>query len=144
MTLSTYDKYQLRARTIHHEGERSKPYIDSVGNVTIGMGHNLTENGLSDKMIQELFEQDLAIAEEELRGFLWWHKLDGVRQGVLIELNFNIGIKSFNTFKRMIANVELGDFRQASLELINSLWYTQVGGERGLHMATVLETGHYS
>ena len=31
-----------------NEGLRSKPYVDTVGKVTIGVGRNLTDRGLSE------------------------------------------------------------------------------------------------
>ena len=36
---------------IEHEGFKSKPYTDTVGKITIGVGRNLTDNGLSKEEI---------------------------------------------------------------------------------------------
>ncbi len=41
----TYSKPRLRKRLTRHEGKRLKPYQDSVGIWTWGIGHNLQANG---------------------------------------------------------------------------------------------------
>lgn len=143
MQINLYNRLVLRARLVHHEAYRTHPYTDSTGNLSIGIGHNLTANGLPDRMIEELFEMDLAIAEDELRGFPWWHRLDPIRKTVLVELNFNMGLKTLQTFKKMLAALTAGDYKQASVELVDSKWYAQVGAERGHHLANTLETGHH-
>jgi lysozyme len=46
----------------HHEGHRAFAYYDIVGKLTIGVGRNLTDRGLSDDEINLLFINDMRLA----------------------------------------------------------------------------------
>lgn len=45
----------------HHEGRRAHPYTDTTGNLTIGVGRNLSDRGLSADEIDLLFANDLVM-----------------------------------------------------------------------------------
>ena len=78
-----------------HEGNRKFPYVDTVGKVTIGVGRNLTDVGLSGNEIDILLKNDIDRAVADLdRELSWWRKLNEARQRVMIDLCFNLGIGS--------------------------------------------------
>ena len=45
---------RLRAQLVLHEGSRLKPYRDTVGKLTIGIGRNLDDVGLSEDEVDYL------------------------------------------------------------------------------------------
>jgi lysozyme len=51
---------------VKHEGIRNKPYEDSVGVLTIGVGRNLDDVGLSHDEIYYLLKNDIRRCEKEL------------------------------------------------------------------------------
>ena len=74
-----------------HEGRRSKPYLDSVGKWTVGVGRNLSDKGLSDDEIDYLLANDLRECRADLASFPWFAGLDDVRRNVLIDMRLNLG-----------------------------------------------------
>ena len=118
-------------------------YKDSLGIETIGIGHNLRDKPISDKVIDLLFEEDLKEVEVLLdKNLPWWAEQDEVRQAALIDLCFNMGIGSLMGFRNTLAAWKAGDYSGASVGLQNSKWYTQVGN-RGPRIVKMVETGEW-
>jgi len=128
MAYKPYDLEALRAELEHDEGYRAKPYEDSEGILTIGIGHNLAENGLPREIIMELLDRGIDQAEEALDK-IWpaWRTLDADRQRVLLNMAFNLGETRLRGFRRMWAALEAGDYETAGAEMKDSQWYRQVG-----------------
>ena len=133
----------LHATLIQHEGMKLKPYLDTLGNMTIGVGRNLDGCGISQDEALMLLENDLTRCSLELLQFTWYINLDDVRKGVLLELVFNVGLTKTLLFKNMLAAIKAGDYSMASKELLDSAWATQVGRDRSSNMASRLLTGKY-
>jgi lysozyme len=103
-----------------HEGRRRFPYVDTVGKLTIGVGRNLTDRGLSDDEVDYLLMNDVQECVADLRGYEWWAGLDDVRRNVLIEMRFQLGSAGFRAFKATLAAVALGDYAKASAQMLRS------------------------
>ena len=56
------DKETLQDRVRRHEGKKLKPYKDHLGNLTIGIGRNLSITGISDDEAEYMFMNDLSNA----------------------------------------------------------------------------------
>jgi lysozyme len=123
-----------------HEDRRTKPYVDTVGKITIGVGRNLTDKGLSDSEIDFLLMNDIRECTDDLKTFLWWDDLDEVRRNVLIDMRFNLGPSRFRGFRATLAAVAMGDYVTASDQMRKSKWYRQVKG-RGERLARMMSTG---
>lgn len=134
------DSAKLRRQLVLHEGYRLEPYTDSVGKVTVGIGHNLTDNGISTGVCEELYHEDVANAMATL-ATLWpdWSSCDDVRQRVFVDLAFNLG-ERLATFHDLLSYAKVEDWDNAALALNRSRWYTQVG-DRGPRLVTMLRTG---
>ena len=59
--------------------------------------------------------------------FNWYRRLDNVRQDVIIEMIFNLGLPRFLGFKKMIQALREDDYPQAAIEMLDSKWARQVG-----------------
>lgn len=137
----TYDREALKARLLVEEGLRLQPYVDTVGKVTIGVGRNLTDVGVSHDEAMILLDNDIAHAERDLdRALPWWRDLDPVRQSVLIDMAFNMGLPTLLTFRSTLTDVREGHYRDAAQGMRNSLWHRQVG-QRAENLARMMETG---
>lgn len=123
------------------EGFRGQPYLDTVGKVTIGFGRNLDDKPLTKAEAAVLLEHDIRDTVRDLdRRLSWWRNLDDVRQEVLGNMAFNLGINGLCAFVKMLAAARRGDFRAAAAEMRDSKWYRQVGG-RAVRLAQQMETG---
>lgn len=128
-------------RIKQNEALRLRLYPDSVGKLTIGWGHNIQDKGISQAVADMMFDEDLHDAEADLlRELPWTTMLDPVRKEVLVEMSFNMGIKSLLTFKATLSALQTGDYKQAAGHMLDSLWHKQVGA-RAETLAKIIETG---
>ena len=134
-----YEK--LRSQLIKHEGLKRLPYIDSVGKLTIGVGRNLDDKGISNSEALNMLSNDIKIAETDARKLVArFPDLGDVRQRVLIDMAFNLGLGRLSKFKKTLAAIEAGDYKEASLEMLDSKWAAQVG-RRANRLALMMATG---
>lgn len=123
------------------EGRRLKPYTDSVGKLTIGIGHNLSDNGISDAICDAIFKEDaLAVINELNQALPWWQGMDEVRQRVLADLAFNMGIETLLTFGQFLGFMKSGSYSAAAQDLTHTKWASQVGA-RAPRLCSMLLTG---
>jgi lysozyme len=124
----------LRQQLIHDEGLRLKAYRDTVGKLTIGVGRNLDDKGISEAEAAVLLENDIdehvALLDAKLP---WWRKLDEARQNALANMCFNMGVGQEDPphgllgFKNSLALLERGEYEKAAANLAMSKWAKQVG-----------------
>lgn len=134
---------KLKAQLIRHEGLRLMPYTDTVGKLTIGVGRNLTDNGISKEEALDLLDHDIAEHIETLRRNIpWIADLDPVRQDVLYNMAFNLGALGLLQFKRTLALVRAARYEEAASAMLQSKWATQVKG-RAVELAAQMKTGQY-
>lgn len=131
----------LKQQLKEDEGLRLRPYGDLKGKITIGYGHNLTDIGISIEMAEQLLEDDIDLTVQTLR--LRWapfDRLDDVRQGVLANMAFNLGVGGLMLFTKMLAACASGEYLTAAAEMLDSTWAAQVG-PRAHRLAKMMETG---
>lgn len=126
-----------------HEGKRNKPYKDTVGKTTIGIGRNLDDKGLSDSEVLYLFRNDLQQHSKEVeQAFPWVSGLDTARRAVLIDMCFNLGIGGLSQFKRTLELIRNGEYEKAAVAMLQSKWATQVGN-RAKRLSEMMRTGSW-
>jgi len=125
-----------------HEGYREHMYKCPAGYNTIGYGYNL-DAGMPEPIAAQLL---LHQAEEAMfqatRDFPWFKGLSEVRQAVIINMIYNLGLVGFKKFKRTIAFIEEEDYIWASTEMLDSKWATQVGS-RAADLSYMMATGEW-
>ena len=159
-----YDRQDLIEKLIVSEGLRLQVYKDTLGIDTIGIGRNLEDRGISKEeldwmdipSIDHVYEwgiteadavylatNDVQIVEEELvRAQPCVDRLDSVRQLILIDMAFNMGVPRLCKFKKMWAAVECGDYPTAAKEMLDSRWAKQVKG-RATKLANAMHNGEF-
>lgn len=131
---------ELKALLLSHEGMRLKPYRDTVGKLTIGVGRNLEDTGITQEEANYLLENDIRQAKRTAEwAFPWFRDLSLTRQAVVISMIFNLGIKGFRSFRRLIDALEHGDYARAALEMRSSKWARQVG-DRAVELARMMKS----
>lgn len=141
------------ARTLlsRHEGRIPYAYTDSLGYLTIGVGHLIDKRlggKLPEHIIDALLDYDLDTAWAELtHAQPWVLQLDEVRQHVLLDMCFNLGIEPFDEdgFKDwpiFLRQVREGRYAEAANNMRSTLWAKQVKS-RAVRLATMMETGQW-
>ncbi len=131
----------LISRLVRHEGLRLKPYRDTAANLTIGVGRNLDDVGISRAEALTLLANDIAGVQAALdTAQPWWRKLDDVRQDVMVELAFNLGPTGLGAFQDTLNALRAGQYAAAADHLMASRWAAQVGA-RANELAALLRTG---
>jgi lysozyme len=125
------------------EGFRSKPYRCTAGKLTIGIGRNIEDRGITREEAQFLLNNDIKLSVAELRVKLpWFDRLDVVRQDILINMHFNLGWQRLSQFRNTLKAVEEGRYNDAADGMLESLWARQVGA-RAARLAESMKTGEY-
>ena len=159
-----YRKEHLLEELVKHEGLRLQVYQDTLGIDTIGIGRNLKDRGISKEELDELdiptidhvyeygiteadamllAENDVQIVEEELlRAHPCVEDLDAVRQLVLVDMAFNMGVPRLCKFKKMWAAVHENKFDIAAKEMLDSRWANQVKS-RSVKLANAMHNGAF-
>ena len=159
-----YRKAHLLEELVKHEGLRLQVYQDTLGIDTIGIGRNLKDRGISKEELDDLdiptidhvyeygiteadamflAENDVQIVEEELlRAHPCVEDLDAVRQLVLVDMAFNMGVPRLCKFKKMWNAVHEKKFDIAAKEMLDSRWATQVKS-RSVKLANAMHNGAF-
>ncbi len=120
--MKTYDIEQIK----EDEGFRTYPYKCTADKFTIGYGWNL-DAGIPEKyakVILSLQLQDNYLELIKIKPFV--RDLPEEAQAILSNMQYNIGLTRLLKFKRMWIALEAQDFKEASREMIDSLWFRQV------------------
>lgn len=111
---------------IADEGLQLKPYKDTVGKLTIGVGRNLADKGLSEAEAMLLLENDIKDAVGGAYGLVI--NFDGLsddRKIVLVSMVFQMGKTGVSKFRNMLRAINIEDFDMAAREMLDSRWAKQ-------------------
>ena len=134
---------ELTKSLIKHEALIKKPYKCTADKLTIGVGRNLDDNGITEDEALYLLKNDINRCVSDVgRNIPEWKKHNECRQNVLVELCFNIGINRLLGFKKMLAALHKNDYATAADEMLDSKWAVQVGN-RAKTMAAMMRTGEF-
>jgi lysozyme len=123
------------------EGFRRKPYRCTAGKLTVGYGTNLDE-GLTDDEAMFLLESRVARKVEECwRAFPWFQGLDPVRQAVVVQMAYQLGVAGVAGFRKFCAAMARGDWQTAHDEMLDSKWAKQDSPARAQRHAQVILSG---
>jgi len=135
-----FNKQDLVNMLVDQEGLKLKPYTDTKGKLTIGIGRNLSDVGLSRTEAFYLCGNDIDEKVSELRANLdYFDSLPNNVQLALCNLAFNMGIGTLLTFHNTLAYIKNGDYTDASKELLNSQWAKDVGPTRSITIANLIK-----
>ena len=132
----------LIAQLKRHESLELKPYKCTSGKLTIGVGRNLEDIGITEQEAELLLLNDIGRVKQELVNDQWYMDLDPVRKAVIENMSFNLGYPTLKKFQNMIASISEGDYETASKEMLNSRWSKQVG-QRSIELAEQMRTGQW-
>ncbi len=131
----------LRDDLLRDEGLRLKPYRCTAGKLTIGVGRNLDDVGITKDEALYLLDGDIARVRTEVKkAFAWFDGLNEVRQNVILNMAFNLGLYRLSQFHQTLRAIEKGDYATAADQMLKSLWAKQVG-QRAVRLARQMREG---
>jgi len=111
------------------EGEVLYAYQDSLGYWTIGIGVMIDKKkggGITQEESEYLFVNRLRARIGELDQMLpWWRTLDEPRQGVLLNMSYQMGVLGVTKFVNTLKLIQDGSYQAAADAMLKSLWYQQ-------------------
>jgi len=158
-----YNSDELVKMIAIHEGIVLSVYQDHLGINTVGIGRNLDDRGITDgellfmnKTMDDIYDNglteeeayylcmnDIAIVEKELLASKpIVNQLNAVRQMILIDMAFNMGVPRLMQFKNMWLAIEKVNYLLACEEMIDSRWAGQVGS-RAMKLSVAMKNGEW-
>lgn len=108
------------------EGTSLQMYKCSMGKWTIGTGHNIENNGISQDVADLILDEDLEVAINDAKSLVSnFNDLSDNRKIVLVDMSFQMGKTRLGGFKSMIQAVEISAFNVAASELLDSRYARQ-------------------
>ena len=133
---------RIKEQLLRHEDLRLKPYRCTAGKLTIGIGRNLDDCGISQTEAYVLLENDIQNCERQLLDEIpeIYNGLDEVRKLVLLNMCFNLGIGGLLGFNNTLAFIAAGDWERAANGMLASKWAKQVG-RRAIELSELMRKG---
>ena len=126
-----------------HEGIKLTPYKCTSDKLTIGVGRNLEDVGISEQEAEMLLQNDIQRAVTQLKErFPWTLELDEARFAALINFTFNVGIGTVSKFVNATALLKAKNYDMAADEFLQSRWAEQVG-QRAVEVTEQIRTGEW-
>ncbi len=127
---------------IKHEGLRLRPYRCTSGKLTIGVGRNLEDCGITEQEAKELLQNDILRCELELITNIpdIYNNLSENRKLVLLDMCFNIGIKGLLQFKTTLGFIKSEEYEKAANQMLTTKWAKQTGA-RAIELSQLMRKG---
>jgi len=132
----------LKNQLKRHEGLMLHVYKCPAGKLTVGIGRNLEDKGITEEEALYLLDNDIQECRDRLKGLSWYRDLDDVRKCVIINMCFNLGYQGLLKFKNMIKYIKKKEYHKAVESMRQSKWCSQVG-ERAQDLMSQMLSGFF-
>jgi lysozyme len=123
------DTNKLAKQLIEHEGIVLMPYRCSSNKLTIGVGRNLEDNGITKDEAMYLLGNDISRTVKDCEHhFDWFHSMPIRVREAVVNLVFNMGVSRFSKFKKTIEYLKNEQWERAGVELLDSRYAEQTTG----------------
>ena len=138
----------FKAQLREDEGVKTKVYKDTEKNLTVGVGHKVLDSDnlqlgsvIDEETLDRMLNEDASAAVSNVKGLVAdWGGLPSNVKHVLSNMAFQLGKKGMSMFSKTIDFVDVGDFKAASVEMLNSEWAEQTPN-RANKMADLMASG---
>ena len=118
---------EVQERIRSHEGFELKPYVDTLGYLTGGVGHKIlpseevpkTEAGWL-KLYDQDFEKAVTAADE-----ITPDHIHPIAFGICVEMIFQLGKQGCMNFKKMHESIAKQDYQEMANQMLDSKWNKQ-------------------
>jgi len=109
-----------------HEGYVGVVYKDSLNVDTIGYGFAIKDLELDRDICDIILERKLKDLHDRVKNkFKWYGYMPQEIKDVVMEMCYQLGVGGFSKFKKTISFLENKQFKDASEEMLDSLWAKQ-------------------
>jgi lysozyme len=129
----------LEQMLIADEGLELKPYRCTSDKLTIGIGRNLDDVGISRDEALYLLSNDIKRVERGLMSNSTFNALDENRKIAIMNMAFQLGVNGCLSFRNMWSALARKDWQGAHREALNSRWAKQTPN-RANRIAAILLT----
>ena len=149
------NKEVLKEQIKRHEGEVLEVYEDSLGYLTLGVGHLIQKSDpeygqpagtpVSQEVVDMYYEDDFDKHVEETihvceNNNIVFDALPESIQHVLVNMCFNLGANRLGKFRNMLYAVSTSNWKEMANQMEDSRWFGQVGRRSVELQQQVLET----
>ena len=106
-----------------HEGFSPVPYRCTADKLTIGYGKRIKYLKVTEEQSEEWLKEDLEHLKYVLADkYEWFLPAPHEVRDIVIEMSYQLGVKSFSKFRKTIFLLANKDYRAASTEMLDSKW----------------------
>jgi len=135
------NRQRVMDQLVIDEGLRLKPYRCPAGRLTIGVGRNLDDRGITSTEAITLLGDDVDECWKRLTSALpWITSAPEPVQEALLNMAFNLGVAGLLGFKQALALIQAGHYAEAATAMLASKWAAQVG-DRARRLADAVRKG---
>ena len=104
------------------EGFSGTVYVCSEGFDTVGYGSRMP---ITKEEAELLLEYRLKGMKAQLTGYLYDIDMKDEAWDILFNMSYQLGVKGVLNFKNMIKALKNNDYKEASIQMLDSLWAKQ-------------------
>lgn len=104
------------------EGFSGTVYVCSEGFDTVGYGSRMP---ITKEEAELLLEYRLKGMKAQLTGYLYDIDIKDEAWDILFNMSYQLGVKGVLNFKNMIKALKNNDYKEASIQMLDSLWAKQ-------------------
>ena len=109
-----------------HEGYVGIVYKDSLGIDTIGYGFAIKDLELDADICDIILERKINNLQDRVKvKFKWYGYMPQEIKDVVMEMCYQLGVTGFSKFVKTITYLKDKDFKNASIEMLDSKWAKQ-------------------
>lgn len=139
----------VRQLLTEEEGRVLGPYFDHMGFNTFGIGHLCDARRptpIPGQIVDLMFDYDLKDKLAQAQLIPNFRNMNEVRRAVMISMVFQLGFEPFDgdgfkDFRAMLAALDIGDYKRAAVEGLDSKWAKIDTPRRAQRQMKMLETG---
>lgn len=122
------NRQRVAEQLLVDEGLRLKPYRCTAGRLTIGVGRNLDDRGISQAEALSLLDNDIGECWARLSANLpWLATAPEPVQEALVNMAFNLGVNGLLQFSTTLGHLQACRYAEAAQAMLASAWARQVG-----------------
>mgnify|MGYP003148529231 CR=1 FL=1 len=122
-----------------HEGFSPVVYKCTAGYDTIGYGKRIKYLKVTEEQAEEWLKEDLEHLKYVLADkYEWFLPAPQEVRDIVIEMAYQLGVKSFSAFRKTIYLIANRDYKGASIEMLDSKWARVDTPRRALELSNQL------
>ena len=116
----------LKASIKQHEGYVGIVYKDSLGIDTIGYGFAIKDLELDEDICDIILDRKLKDLNDRIKiKFDWYKYMPPKIKDIVTEMCYQLGVTGFSKFRKTIAYLQNKEWKNASVEMLDSKWAKQ-------------------